>query len=167
MTPWRKTRQTARAIYLNLPSWCVSIPESFSELHLCFPNTSAPGGWLYAHIFQGQGTLHRSGVAQPQCRRPVPEDPCHTLVCISDGRTGGGREALALLRGLRLAILQPWWKAAWALSWIRQNSPGVYITMLTMLSHVRDGMQYKLPCSRLCSLLNKECLPVLGHRCRT
>lgn len=39
--------------------------------------------------------------------------------------------------------------------------------MLTLPSHVHDGRQYKYPCSRLYSLLNKQCLPVLGHRCRT
>lgn len=39
--------------------------------------------------------------------------------------------------------------------------------MLTLPSHVPDGVQYKYPCSRLYSLLNKPCLPVLGLRCRT
>lgn len=63
--PEERQGKTARAINLNLPPWCVNTSESSSELHLYSPNTSAPGGWLYPHIFQGQGTLHPSGVAQP------------------------------------------------------------------------------------------------------
>lgn len=73
MTPWKKTGQTATAIKLNLPPWCVNTSESSSNLYLHSLNTA---GWLYPHIARNRAlsSLQESPShsTEASSRRPVP-----------------------------------------------------------------------------------------------
>lgn len=133
------------AISLNLLPWCVNTSESSSELWLHSSNISAPGRWLYPLYplctiqelsNHSAGGLFQQTRAKPQCAFLVGGLVGSEWHWPYQGDWG----CLFCSLGKKLPGLCPKFG---------QSSPRVYIIMLTLPRCVRDGMQYKYPCSRL------------------